>query len=64
MSKAYKRKAGDFEIRILPDGRVVMLAPDEAMMEVARAIEGQENHSEQTDEGNHDKSASADGTGG
>ena len=34
----YRRRPGDFEIRMLTDGRVVMIAPDEALMEVARAV--------------------------
>ena len=35
----YKRKAGDFEIRVLPDGRLVMIAPDETLVEVAESLE-------------------------
>jgi len=35
----YKRKPGEFEIRILKNGRVVMVAPDEALIEVAKAVE-------------------------
>jgi hypothetical protein len=38
--KPYKRKPGEFEIRILPDGRVLMPAPDEALLEVARILDG------------------------
>jgi hypothetical protein len=38
-NKPYKRKPGDFEIRILRDGRVIMLVPDEKLLEAARAIE-------------------------
>jgi hypothetical protein len=37
--RPYKRKPGDFEIRILRSGKVVMLAPDETLMEVARTVE-------------------------
>lgn len=37
--KPYKRKPGDLEVRILSDGRVVMIAPDEGLLEVAQAIE-------------------------
>ena len=37
--KPYKRKPGEFEIRILPDGRVLMPAPDEALLEVARILD-------------------------
>ncbi|MGD0596795.1 MAG: hypothetical protein ABSA64_04640 [Sedimentisphaerales bacterium] len=36
--KPYKQKPGEFEIRILPDGRVLMPAPDEAMLDVSRAL--------------------------
>ena len=36
--RPYKRKPGEFEIRILPDGRVFMSAPDDALLEVARVI--------------------------
>jgi hypothetical protein len=38
-NKPYKRKPGDFEIRILKNGRVVMITPDEALLEVAEIIE-------------------------
>lgn len=38
-NKPYKRKPGDFEIRILRDGRVIMLVPDENLLEAAHAIE-------------------------
>jgi hypothetical protein len=38
-NKPYMRKPGDFEIRILKDGKVVMLAPDEALIEIAKIIE-------------------------
>ena len=37
--KPYKRKPGDFEIRILSSGKVVMITPDEALMEIARVVE-------------------------
>lgn len=37
----YKRKPGDFEVRILSDGRVVMIGPDEKLLEVAQAIESE-----------------------
>jgi hypothetical protein len=38
---AYKRKLGEFEIRILKDGRLVMIAPDEKLVEVAESINKQ-----------------------
>ncbi len=62
--KVYKRKAGEFEIRILPDGRVVMLAPDEALMDVARAVEGQDSEVETTEKGKDGRARDANGTGG
>ncbi len=37
--KPYKREQGDFELRILKDGRLVMIAPDETLMEIAQTIE-------------------------
>jgi hypothetical protein len=42
-SKRYKRRPGDMEIRILPDGRVVVVAPDEKMLEVANKVTQQES---------------------
>lgn len=36
--KPYKRKPGDLEIRILQDGRMVMVAPDETLLEIAQSI--------------------------
>jgi len=41
--KRYKRRPGDAEIRILADGRVVVIAPDEKMLEIARKISQQES---------------------
>jgi hypothetical protein len=38
-NKPYKRKPGDFEIRILSNGRVVMIAPDEMLLDLAKRIE-------------------------
>lgn len=35
----YSRKPGDFEIRILKNGKVVMIAPDETLMEIARTVD-------------------------
>ena len=37
-SAPYKRKPGDLEIRVLRDGRVVILAPDETALDLAEAI--------------------------
>ena len=38
-TRAGKRKLGDMEVRILRDGRVVFLAPDEQLVEVAETLE-------------------------
>jgi hypothetical protein len=37
--KSYKRRPGDFEIRILKDGKVIMIAPDEALMKIAQRVD-------------------------
>lgn len=42
MKKPYQRKIGEFEIRILPDGRLVFVAPDERLTEVAQVLESTE----------------------
>ena len=39
MSQPYQRKVGDFEIRILPDGRLVFVAPDEQLTDLAQILE-------------------------
>jgi len=38
--KSYKRRPGDLEIRLLKDGRVVFVSPDQGLVEVARDLEG------------------------
>ena len=35
---AHKRKPGEFEIRILPDGRVFIATPDDALIEAAQKL--------------------------
>lgn len=35
----YKPKPGDMEIRILKDGKVMMVVPDEELMEIARGMD-------------------------
>ena len=35
----YKRKPGDFEIRILKNGKVVMVAPDATLVEIAQTVD-------------------------
>ena len=47
--KPYKRKPGDFEVRILSDGRIVMVAPDEELIEIARYVERSDNTETQDD---------------
>lgn len=42
-NRPYKRKPGDYEIRILPDGRVVMIAPNEELIELAEIIDPNNN---------------------
>jgi hypothetical protein len=43
----YKRKPGDFEIRILKNGKVVMVAPDETLVEIAQTVDPK-NYAEPT----------------
>jgi len=35
----YKRKQGEFELRVLKDGRLVMIAPDETLLEIGQTVE-------------------------
>ena len=44
--KPYKRKPGDLEVRILSDGRIVMVAPDEELIEIAREVERSNRNTE------------------
>jgi len=37
----HKREQGELELRILKDGRLVVIVPDEALLEVARAVGGE-----------------------
>lgn len=34
----YTKKPGDFEVRILKDGRVVFVAPDQEMLDVSESL--------------------------
>jgi hypothetical protein len=36
--KSYRRRKGDLEIRVLRDGRLVVAAPDAALLEIARTM--------------------------
>ena len=58
--KPYKREQGDFELRILKDGRLVMVAPDETLLEIAQAFETQADSEPQHRE-NHDAETPAPG---
>jgi hypothetical protein len=42
--KPYKRKQGDFEVRVLADGQLVMIAPDEQLVEIAKMIGTAKTH--------------------
>ena len=48
----YKRQQGDFEIRILSDGRLVLVAPDETLLEIAQAVETNADAQEHVESGN------------
>ena len=37
--KARKRRKGEQEVRILPDGRIVFVAPDEVLLNLAQEME-------------------------
>ena len=37
--KPYKRKPGEFEMRILRDGRLVVVTPDDGIMDVVAAMD-------------------------
>jgi hypothetical protein len=58
--KPYQREQGDFELRILKDGRVVMIAPDETLLEIAQALEMQADLKQQNLE-SHDAETAAPG---
>ena len=55
---SYQRQQGDFELRILSDGRLVMIAPDETLLEIAKTLETN------TEEGpQHGENQNAEATG-
>jgi len=37
-AEPYHRKQGEFELRVLKDGRLVMIAPDEMLLEIAASL--------------------------
>jgi hypothetical protein len=47
-AEPYNRKQGEFELRVLKDGRVVMIAPDETLLEIAAALDGHGDTLEET----------------
>jgi hypothetical protein len=53
-NKPYKRKPGDFEVRILSDGRVVMVAPDEELIEIVRNVDSSLGNSQPITESKND----------
>ncbi len=61
-----KKDAGDMEIRILRDGRVVLVAPDEDLIEVAERIDPEhpDLRRRKQKDGNNDRVRQCDGTDG
>jgi hypothetical protein len=53
----YQRKQGDFEIRILRDGRLVMIAPDEALLDMAQSLDTDIDSQQHVESGNGEASA-------
>jgi hypothetical protein len=47
------RRQGEFELRVLKDGRLVMVAPDETLLEIAKAFDDIGAVSEAHREGQH-----------
>jgi hypothetical protein len=37
--RPYKRRPGDLEIRLLRDGRLVFIGPDQALIDLAQGLE-------------------------
>jgi len=44
--KPYQRQKGDFEIRILPDGRLVFVAPDEELISLSQMLEKKDSETD------------------
>ena len=57
----YQREQGDFELRILRDGRLVMIAPDETLLEIAKTLEETTDEGPQEPENQHAEAADPDG---
>jgi hypothetical protein len=41
---SYQRRPGDYEIRFLPDGRVVFVAPDQTLLDLSQTLDRKECH--------------------
>jgi hypothetical protein len=37
--RPHKRTQGEFELRVLKDGRLVMIAPDETLLEIGHTLD-------------------------
>jgi hypothetical protein len=53
----YQRRQGDFELRILRDGRLVLIAPDETLLEIAQTLADKAAAQEQHRENQHGEAA-------
>jgi len=51
--KTYEREQGEFELRVLKDGRLVMIAPDENLLEIARTLTDRNEPSDTPAGGTH-----------
>lgn len=58
--KPYKKRPGDLEIRLLKDGRVVLIGPDQALIEVVQGLNGPATDAETERTGHGSQSASTD----
>ncbi len=50
--RKYEKKPGDLEVRILRDGRVVFIGPDEKMLSITEALNRQDGSEEKLPEVN------------
>jgi hypothetical protein len=57
----YQRKQGDFELRILSDGRLVLVAPDETLLEIAQTLAEDSKAQPQQPENPHAEAAAPGG---
>jgi hypothetical protein len=42
--KPHKRQPGEYEIRVLKDGRLVLVGPDQALLDMADALTAAQQH--------------------